>query len=103
MWKKTTGWQRWAPSLKSLKNLKKSFAKNALFLAAHSTNGQLLAGTVILITSKKAYYYYAFTTKTGRRSLAQYHLVWQAIKLAKKRGCQSFDFEGIYDKRFPNK
>ena len=28
-------------------------------------------------------------------------LVWEAFKLAKKRGCQIFDFEGIYDERFP--
>jgi lipid II:glycine glycyltransferase (peptidoglycan interpeptide bridge formation enzyme) len=28
-------------------------------------------------------------------------LVWEALKLAKKRGCRIFDFEGIYDERFP--
>ncbi len=102
-WKKTTGLKRWAPSLKSLKNLKKAFDSNALFLATHSINGQLLAGTVILIAGKRAYYYYAFTTKAGRCALTQYLLVWQAIKIAKKRGCKVFDFEGIYDERFPNK
>jgi len=100
MWKKTTGWQRWAPSLKSLKNLKKSFGNNALFLAA---GNPIIAGTIILITNQKVYYYQAFTSKAGRHSLAQYHLVWQAIKIAKKRSCKVFDFEGIYDERFPNK
>lgn len=102
-WKKTTGWQRWAPSLKSLKKLKKVFGQKVIFLAASSPADRIIAGTVILIANKRAYYYYAFTTKTGRRKLAQYHLVWQSIKLAKKQGCKIFDFEGIYDKRFPNK
>jgi len=100
-WKKSIGWQRWAPSLKSLHNLKKAFGKNVLFLAAKK-DSQIIAGTVILTADKKAYYYYAFTDKKGRQLLAQYLLVWQAIKWAKKQGCKVFDFEGIYDNRFPN-
>lgn len=102
-WKKSVNWQRWVPSLKSLQRLKKAFGKNALFLAATSPSGEPIAGTIILIAAKRAYYYHAFTSKAGRRALAQYLLVWQAIKLTKKAGCQIFDFEGIYDNRFPNK
>lgn len=100
----------WKPSLKNLQNIKKTFGKNAFFLAAVSASGQIIAGTVILIACppkpgapRQAYYYYAFTSKLGRQKLAQYWLVWQAIKEAKKRGCAIFDFEGIYDPRFSNK
>ena len=96
-------WLGWKPSLKNLHRLKKSFGKNALFLAATSPHHQIIAGTVILIANKTAYYYYAFTTKQGRQKLAQYWLVWQAIKELKKRGCQIFDFEGIYGTRFSSK
>jgi len=74
-WKRSVDWRRYVPSLKSLKHLQK----------------------------KTAYYYYAFSSKEGRRKSAQYLLVWEAIKLAKKRGCKIFDFEGIYDERFPIK
>lgn len=97
-WKKSVGWRRCVPSLKTLLALKKSFGKNAIFLT-----GNCLAGTVILIAGKTAYYYYAFSSEEGRKKLTQYLLVWQAIKEAKKRGCQIFDFEGIYDERFPKK
>jgi len=97
-WKKSVSWQRYVPSLKTLKRLKKAFGKKAVFLLTSS-----LGGTVILLTDKTAYYYYAFTSKEGRKKFAQYLLVWEAIKLAKKQGCKIFDFEGIYDKRFPIK
>lgn len=101
-WKKTAGWQMLIPSFKNIWALKKSFGQNALFLAS-VTKTKIIAGTIILMTDQTAYYYYAFTSKRGRKLLAQYGLVWKAIKLAKKRGCQIFDFEGIYDPRFPVK
>jgi len=124
-WRESVGWRRYVPSLKNLKALKKSFGKNAIFLTVESQTQntsevklsltsedtsevkgkrqKIIAGTVILIAGKTAYYYYAFSSKEGRRKSAQYLLVWEAIKLAKKRGCQIFDFEGIYDERFPIK
>jgi len=97
-WKKSVGWRKYVPSLKTLKRLEKTFGKKAIFLTANN-----LASTVILIANDSAYYYYAFTSKEGRKKFAQYLLVWEAIKLTKKRGCKIFDFEGIYDERFPIK
>jgi lipid II:glycine glycyltransferase (peptidoglycan interpeptide bridge formation enzyme) len=102
VWKKAVSWRRYVPSLKTLFNLKKAFGQKALFLVAIN-NARPVAGTVVLIAEKTAYYYYAFTLEEGRKKHAQYLLVWQAIKKAKKRDCQVFDFEGIYDQRFPNK
>ncbi|MCJ7793056.1 MAG: peptidoglycan bridge formation glycyltransferase FemA/FemB family protein [Candidatus Marinimicrobia bacterium] len=98
IWRKSVGWRRYVPSLKTLTRLKKAFGKKAIFLTANN-----LAGTVTLFTHDSAYYYYAFTSKEGRKKFAQYLLVWQAIKLAKKREYRIFNFEGIYDQRFPNK
>jgi lipid II:glycine glycyltransferase (peptidoglycan interpeptide bridge formation enzyme) len=50
-----------------------------------------------------AYYWYGFTNDEGRTSLSQYTLLFQGILWAKKQGCKVFDFEGVYDPRFPNK
>ncbi|MBN1263759.1 MAG: peptidoglycan bridge formation glycyltransferase FemA/FemB family protein [Candidatus Pacebacteria bacterium] len=128
-WKKTAGWKIIIPSFKNLLKLKKAFGQRALLLTASESKdlkklahsdplktgelsqtgdqtsipGQIIAGTVVLISQKTAYYYHAFTTKPGRRLLAQYGLVWEAIKRTKKIGCRSFDFEGINDSRRPNK
>ena len=105
-WKKSINWRRYRPSLKTLQALKQAFGQNAIFLRAtlrHMPSAKMLAGAVILTAGKTAYYYYAFTSNEGRRKFAQYLLVWEAIKLAKKQGCKIFDFEGIYDPRFPQK
>lgn len=120
-WKRSVPFSRYVPSLKALKKLQSAFGNKAIFLIAINTSdggrvlqgntsdsfevdqNNILAGTVILLTDTTAYYYYAFTSKQGRKKLAQYLLVWEAIKIGKRKGCKVFDFEGIYDHRFPIK
>jgi len=60
-----------------------------------------LAGILLLFHNKTAYYWQAASTEKGKKLLAPTILLWKAIKLAKKKGCTKFDFEGIYDERFP--
>lgn len=96
-WVKNTPWQRWVPSVRNFRKLKKTFGSSSLLLASHNME----SGAIFLLANKKAYYWQAFTGKAGRRSLAQYQIVWQGILWAKKSGAKVFDFEGIYDKRFP--
>lgn len=97
-WKKSVGMKRHVPPVKQLKSLNKVFGKNVLFII--SRNGT--AGAVILLEGKMAYYWHAFTSQAGRKELAQYRIVWEAILWAKERGAKIFDFEGIFDKRYPN-
>ena len=63
--------------------------------------GLPLAGTLLLFHNKTAYYWQAAATNTGKKFMAPTLLLWEAIKLAKKKGCEVFDFEGVYDERFP--
>lgn len=98
VWKKSVNFNRYVPSLQSLLNLKRSFPNNnSIFLTSHN------AGAIFLRTKNIAYYWQAFTNKEGRASLSQYSLLFQGILWAKRMGCKIFDFEGIYDERFPNK
>lgn len=60
-----------------------------------------LAGILLLFYGKTAYYWHAFSTLEGNKLRAPSLLVWEALKVSKKRGCKIFDFEGIYDERFP--
>jgi len=60
-----------------------------------------LAGLLLLFSGKTAYYWQAASTPEGNKLLAPTLLLWKAIKLAKKKGFSKFDFEGIYDNRFP--
>ena len=60
-----------------------------------------IAGTLLLFHNKTAYYWQAAATEKGKKLLAPTILLWEAIKLAKRKGCATFDFEGVYDERFP--
>lgn len=98
-WKKAIGLKRYVPPFPHLKALQKSFRKNSLFITGENDN----SGGIFLIGDKIGYYWQAFSNKEGRRALAQYKIVWEGILWAKSRGAKIFDFEGIYDERFPNK
>ncbi|MBL7159911.1 peptidoglycan bridge formation glycyltransferase FemA/FemB family protein [Candidatus Microgenomates bacterium] len=65
-----------------------------------SSNSNFLAGILLLFHQKTAHYWLAGSTKQGNKLFAPTLLVWEALKLSKKRGCQIFDFQGIYDPRF---
>ena len=104
-WRNSVNFNRFVPSLKSLNNLKKSFPNNhSILLASHNKIGNIIGGSLFTRSSHDiAYYWYGFTNKEGRTSLSQYALLYQGILWGKKMGCRIFDFEGIYDDRFPNK
>lgn len=98
-WKKSVGLRRYVPSLAHLAALKNSFKDKCLFLATLDSS----AGAIFLVGDGFGYYWQAFTNKEGRRELAQYKIVWEGILWAKTKMARVFDFEGIYDERFPNK
>ena len=86
--------------------LVKAFGDKAkIFIAYLSTNPnkhpEPIAGTLLLFHNKTAYYWQAAATNTGKKFMAPTLLLWEAIKVSKKKGCETFDFEGIYDERFP--
>ncbi|MBI5452583.1 peptidoglycan bridge formation glycyltransferase FemA/FemB family protein [Candidatus Gottesmanbacteria bacterium] len=60
-----------------------------------------LAGILLLFYEHVAYYWFASASKEGKKIFAPTLLVWEALKVAKRRGCKIFAFEGIYDGRFP--
>ena len=62
-----------------------------------------LAGALVLIHDRVAYYYYAAALPEAKRKLLPYLVIWECIKEAKKKGCTTWDWEGIFDTRWPNK
>jgi lipid II:glycine glycyltransferase (peptidoglycan interpeptide bridge formation enzyme) len=108
-WKKSVNFKRYVPSLESLLSLNRSFPQSkSLFLASHNKSGSIIGGAIFTISSHEVsnyitYYWQGFTNNEGRASLSQYSILYQGILWGKKMGCKIFDFEGIYDERFPNK
>jgi peptidoglycan pentaglycine glycine transferase (the first glycine) len=94
---------------KNIIALHKSFGKNSkILLACHSgtqaiESQKIIASLFILIHDKTAYYMYAAASDAGRSNFAPTLLTWNAILISKKLGCKLFDFDGIYDDRFPIK
>ncbi|RJR28575.1 peptidoglycan bridge formation glycyltransferase FemA/FemB family protein [Candidatus Microgenomates bacterium] len=84
-------------SVSQMKGLKKCFKDNCVFLLAEKDS----AGGIFLVANNTGYYWHGFANAMGRKTLSQYQVVWKGIKWAKKRGAEYFDFEGIYDDRFP--
>lgn len=97
-WTKSVGMKRYVPPLAHLLALKKSFGKKTLFITDENKYG----GAIFLRTKDTCYYWQAFTNNEGRKIQTQYKIVWEGILWAKRNKCKLFDFEGIYDERFPN-
>lgn len=68
-----------------------------LFLAKRE--GELIAGGIFIFYKNTAFYYYGASSSDNakRKYMATYLLQWYAIREAKKRGCDVFDFLGIAD------
>ncbi len=99
LWKKAAGIKRlWIPPEKDYWALTNAFGKNSFCVTIDD-----LAGAVVLAHQKTAYYYYAAALPEAKGFYLPYLIVWELMKEARKRGCKVWDWEGVYDERWPNK
>jgi lipid II:glycine glycyltransferase (peptidoglycan interpeptide bridge formation enzyme) len=75
---------------------------HATTLLAYTDSHKLVGGILLVFWDKTAYYWIAGATKPGKKLFAPTHLVWEALKTAKRRGMKQFDFVGIWDERRAN-
>lgn len=87
---------------RTITSLYKAFSKSSNIIMAVHLN-ELVAAVFIVVTKDTTYYMYAAANKEGKKLFAPTLVAWEAIKTAKNKGCKVFDFEGIYDERFPLK
>jgi lipid II:glycine glycyltransferase (peptidoglycan interpeptide bridge formation enzyme) len=64
-----------------------------LLLAEH--DGMLLAGIFVAVLGRQAIYLYGASGNEQRQLMPNYVLQWEAIRWAKQRGVQLYDFWGI--------
>lgn len=69
-------------------------AGNALLYSAE-LNGRLLAQGFIIFYGQEAAYHYGASTEDGRKYPGAYLIQWEAIREAKKRGMQRYNFWGV--------
>ena len=65
--------------------------------------GEVVAGAMIIFWQKVAFYHQAASLGKFAKYSIPYLLQWQAIKEAKKRGCQIYDFWGFTDPKIFSK
>lgn len=59
--------------------------------------GQPLGAVIVVFFADRALYMYGASTGAERKRMPNYLLQWEAIKLAKARGCTVYDFWGAPD------
>lgn len=70
-----------------------------ILLAQHPSTPHPVGGIMLLFWNKRAYYWLVGATKLGKKFAAPTLLVWEALRLSKKRGMKEFDFLGVNDER----
>lgn len=71
------------------------------FASSRMTNAEPVAGVWYGYDTNVVTYLQTGITQKGYDLLANYLLVLEGLKVGKKLGCTVFDFESIYDKRYP--
>lgn len=99
-------WKKWTKimtlKLSQLENIKRTMGVKARMVIGY-LDGIPQSGLILLMTKDTVNYFHTFTSESGRKSGSHYKLVWEEICRAKKKGYKFFDFEGIYDERWPQK
>jgi len=57
--------------------------------------GELLAGIIVALHGEEAVYLYGASSDARRNLMPSYALQWEAIRLARRRGCCTYDLFGI--------
>jgi lipid II:glycine glycyltransferase (peptidoglycan interpeptide bridge formation enzyme) len=66
-----------------------------LFLAEYE--GQPLAGLMVFARGRRAWYFYGASSNEHRELMPTYLLQWDAMRWAKKHGCEEYDLWGVPD------
>jgi lipid II:glycine glycyltransferase (peptidoglycan interpeptide bridge formation enzyme) len=66
-------------------------------LLVAEVDGEIAAGVFVFFFAGRAYYLYGMSRAAHREKMPNYLLQWEAIKLAKRRGCRRYDLWGAPD------
>jgi len=101
-WQKcASDWGMFFRQKDKIKAIYNSFGSNSLVHTVTDKKGNWLAAILRISAFNISYYLYAASSKEGNKLFAPTLATWAAIKSAKDEGKKIFDFEGIYDERFP--
>ncbi len=88
------------PSRDEYRKKMTAFKEGSILLFAYEKNVPICVVWFACFDNVMAYFQTGIT-KRGYETLANYLLVWEGLKLAQKLKLSVFDFESIFDERFP--
>jgi len=65
-------------------------------------DGTPLAAMFLVISGNRGTYLYGASSSSNRNYMATYALQWEAMKIAKERGCMEYDFFGVAPRAEPS-
>ncbi len=82
-----------------------AFGSNAYITLAFNPKSpqEILAVALFLYTHDTCFYWVNGSTAHGRKVFAPSLCIFEALREAQRRKLTEFDFDGVYDERFPNK
>jgi len=89
------------PDFTEYQHKMRSFKERAAVILAYDDQNVPIAGLWVACTQNIMLYVHTGITTEGYNQLANYSLIWEALKLAKQFNVQILDFEGIFDERYP--
>lgn len=79
-----------------------AFGNRGFVVGAISVDSTALLNAAAFFTSKDTCSYsHNGSTTLGRKQMAPTLTIWEGIREGKRRGLTRFDFDGVYDERFP--
>lgn len=78
-----------------------AFGENLLFVYGYDSTGEVTAVASYTVAGDTIYYQMNGSTERGRRDFATNRVVWEGMLAGQERGCRWFDFDGVYDERYP--
>ncbi len=91
----------WVPSDEEMRKKVAGLKDSILFFAYEEKGTDPIAAVWLATTKDSSHYIQTGITKRGYDLLANYVLVWEIIRASKTLRLKTFDFEGIYDPRYP--
>lgn len=82
-----------------------AFKEQAFLITAYSERqeDELLAVAIFLHSDDSLFYWVNGSTQMGRKVFAPTLIIFEALKLGQNKKLKEFDFDGVFDERYPNK
>jgi lipid II:glycine glycyltransferase (peptidoglycan interpeptide bridge formation enzyme) len=95
----------WVESKDWIQKKLAAFDKQAFVIAAYQSHktDEVIAVAIFLQSDDSLFYWVNGSTDLGRKLFAPTRIIFEALKIGQEKQLNEFDFDGVFDERYPNK